>query len=168
MSHLSASCLLRSIIDKRYLQQVAACFSSQSGITIVCALSSHSGISIAKVRAARPLVRPFIAPRSWKEYWRTAQDPISQPAQSVHNLRIRKPIILCTFGKELEWPMQSEPPTPTRAPDNQFRQIQYQLVYVRNTTLLNLWSWGRGVLFHRSSSALEGGVPVEPAHYSIS
>ena len=46
-------------------------------------------------------------------------------------------------------PMKSEPPTPTRAPDSQFRKMQYQLDSIRNTSLLSLWGWGRGFLFHR-------------------
>ena len=33
--------------------------------------------------------------------------------------------------------MKSEPPTPTRAPDSQFRKMQDCLSYVRNTSLLN-------------------------------
>ena len=45
--------------------------------------------------------------------------------------------------------MKSEPPTPTRAPDNQSRKMQYQLNYVSNTSLLNFLGWGRGFLFHR-------------------
>ena len=47
------------------------------------------------------------------------------------------------------WPMKSEPPTPTRAPDDQCRQIQYWLKYIRNTSLLNVWGWGQGFLFHQ-------------------
>ena len=42
--------------------------------------------------------------------------------------------------------MKSEPPTPARAPDNRFRQMQDQLNYVRSTSLLNIWGWGRGFL----------------------
>ena len=44
--------------------------------------------------------------------------------------------------------MKSEPPTPTRAPGNKFRQIQDQLNSIRHTSLLNFWGWGRGFLFH--------------------
>ena len=40
--------------------------------------------------------------------------------------------------------MKSEPPTPTRAPDNQFRKMQAHLNHIRNSSLLNLWGWGRG------------------------
>ena len=40
--------------------------------------------------------------------------------------------------------MRSEPPTPTRAPDNQFRQMQHYLHYIRNTNLLNFWVWVGG------------------------
>ena len=40
--------------------------------------------------------------------------------------------------------MKSEPPTPTRATDNQFRQMQYQLNYIRNTSLLNVLGLGSG------------------------
>ena len=47
--------------------------------------------------------------------------------------------------------MQSDPPTPTRAPDNQFRQIQDQPDFVRNASLPNFWGWGRGILLHRWS-----------------
>ena len=43
-------------------------------------------------------------------------------------------------------PMASEPPTPTRAPDKQFRQMQYYLSYIRETSLLNFWGLGRGFL----------------------
>ena len=39
--------------------------------------------------------------------------------------------------------MKSDPPTPTRAPDNQFRQIACESNYIRDTSLLNVWSWGR-------------------------
>ena len=47
--------------------------------------------------------------------------------------------------------MKSEPLTPTRAPDNQFRQMSYELNYIRNANLLIFggWGWGRGFLFHR-------------------
>ena len=45
--------------------------------------------------------------------------------------------------------MKSEPPTPTRAPDNQSRQMKPQPPYIRNTHLLNGWSLGRGLLLHR-------------------
>ena len=48
--------------------------------------------------------------------------------------------------------MESEPPTPTRAPDNQFRQMQYKLNYIIDTSLLNLSGWGRGFRFHRRGS----------------
>ena len=43
------------------------------------------------------------------------------------------------------WPMKSEPPTPTRASDNQFRKMQDSLNCIRHTSLLNFWGWGRGV-----------------------
>ena len=46
-------------------------------------------------------------------------------------------------------PMKSETPTPTRAPDNQFRKMQCLLNSIRNNDLLNVWGWGRGFLFHR-------------------
>ena len=46
-------------------------------------------------------------------------------------------------------PVKSEPPTPCRAPDSQFRKMQDQLNYVRSASLLNAWGWGRGFLFHR-------------------
>ena len=40
--------------------------------------------------------------------------------------------------------MKWEPPTQTRAPDNQFRQMQDYLTYTRNTSLLNACGWGPG------------------------
>ena len=47
-------------------------------------------------------------------------------------------------------PMKSEPPTPTRAPDNQLRTKSYQTHHIyRNIHLLNLLGWGWGFLFHR-------------------
>ena len=42
-------------------------------------------------------------------------------------------------------PMKSDPPTPTRAPDNQFRQIQYRLLFNKKhqfTQFLGLGSGG--------------------------
>ena len=45
--------------------------------------------------------------------------------------------------------MKSEPPTPTRAPDKQFRQTKDYLNYGINTNLLDFWGWGPGFLFHR-------------------
>ena len=45
--------------------------------------------------------------------------------------------------------MKSEPPTPTRDPDNQFRQMEDEHNYIRNTCLPNFWGWGRGLLFPR-------------------
>ena len=46
-------------------------------------------------------------------------------------------------------PVTSEIGTPTRAPDNRFRIMQDYLNSIRSTSLLNLWGWGRGFLFHR-------------------
>ena len=40
----------------------------------------------------------------------------------------------------------SEPPTPTRAPDDQIRKMQYQANYVRNASLLKFMGLGSGVL----------------------
>ena len=39
--------------------------------------------------------------------------------------------------------MQSELPTPTGAPGNQFRQMYDKLNYIRDTNLLNVWGWSR-------------------------
>ena len=50
-------------------------------------------------------------------------------------------------------PMKSEPPTPTRAPDNQFRQIYSHLNHIRNTSLLNFWG--------RTGGSGEAGPPME-------
>ena len=41
--------------------------------------------------------------------------------------------------------MKSEPPTPTRAPDNQFTQMQDYQHYIRNTNLLKFMESGSGV-----------------------
>ena len=46
-------------------------------------------------------------------------------------------------------PLKSEPQTPPRAPDKQFRQMQCQLNSIRATSLIYFWGWGRGFLFHR-------------------
>ena len=40
-------------------------------------------------------------------------------------------------------------PQLTGAPDNQFRQMYDWVNYIRNASLLNVWGWGRGSLFHR-------------------
>ena len=45
--------------------------------------------------------------------------------------------------------MKLGPPTPTGAPDSQFRKMQDQLNSIRNTDVLNIWGWGRGFLFCR-------------------
>ena len=42
-------------------------------------------------------------------------------------------------------PMKSEAPTPTRAPDNQFRKMQDELTSIRNTSLPNFRGWGSEV-----------------------
>ena len=42
--------------------------------------------------------------------------------------------------------MKSEPPTPTRAPqDNRSRTTQDELNDIRNASLLHFWGWGWGV-----------------------
>ena len=41
--------------------------------------------------------------------------------------------------------MNSEPPTPTRTPDNQFRTMYDLLNLVKDTGLLHFSGWGRGV-----------------------
>ena len=45
---------------------------------------------------------------------------------------------------------------PTRAPDNQCRQMLYYLDYVRNTNVLNAWGWGQGFLFPSATSLVPG------------
>ena len=42
----------------------------------------------------------------------------------------------------------TEPPTPTRAPDNQLFKTVIS-TSLENTSLVNFWGWGRGLLFHR-------------------
>ena len=61
--------------------------------------------------------------------------------------RPRKPRTPSPREEANQW--KSNPPTPTRAPDNQSRKTQDQPNSVRNTGLLNLWGLGRGFLFHR-------------------
>ena len=47
-------------------------------------------------------------------------------------------------------PMKSEPPTPTRDPDNQFRKnIRLPKSYQKHQFTKSVWGWGRGFLFHR-------------------
>ena len=53
-------------------------------------------------------------------------------------------VIVITISRySYHWPMKYEPLTPTRAPDNQFRKLQNLLNCIRNTSLLNVWGWGR-------------------------
>ena len=67
--------------------------------------------------------------------------------------------------------MESEPPTPTRAPDNQFRKMQDQLSYVRDTDLFKCLGLGSEVPMPSvKTQAADVGVgadalqPVHVAH----
>ena len=60
-------------------------------------------------------------------------------------------------------PMKSEPPTPTRAPDNQlYTNIGLTTFNQYSNNLLNFWAWGRGFLFHRWP-CFRGGCPAQAA-----
>ena len=64
--------------------------------------------------------------------------------------------------QELLRPVKSQPPTPTRAPDDQFIQMQDSLKYIRDTSRLkSLEVWVRGFPMP-SVSFLCDGLPQLP------
>ena len=58
-------------------------------------------------------------------------------------------------------------PDPTRAPDNQCRKMLDWLNYSRDTSLLNFWGWGRGLLLRRWPTSVAEGSQSPIMHIYI-